>query len=430
MDLLEPVTQAYAWGSHTAIAELQGRAAPTAQPEAELWMGAHPSAPSGVERAGVRTTLDAVIAADPAGELGAECAARFGGRLPFLLKVLGVAKALSIQVHPSREQAEAGYREENERGLPPGDKSRNYVDDWPKPEILCALTRFEALAGMRTPADAAALLRALQVSELAPLAADLTGTFGPVSRAELASADELADFAELVGYDALVTKGGTAALIRGLATILTWPPAGREALIASVVAACERVAAGGGEYAAACAATARTAGDHPGDLGIVASLLLRYVVLRPGEAIFLPAGGPHAYLRGTGVELLANSDNVVRAGLTPKHIDVPELLKLTDPAAAVPVIEPRPLGGGVAVYDSPAPEFRLYRAELGAGEVTLPGGGCARLVLCTQGTGALRASSGELKVGKGESCYLSAADGAVTASGPAVLFIAGNGIDS
>lgn len=412
MDLLEPITQPYAWGSHTAIAELQGRAAPTAQPEAELWMGAHPSAPSGVERAGVRTTLDAVIAADPGGELGAECAARFGGRLPFLLKVLGVAKALSIQVHPSREQAEAGYREENERGLPPGDKSRNYVDDWPKPEILCALTRFEALAGMRTAADAAALLRTLQVGQLAPLADDLASTGDPAAPADLTG------------------TGNPGALARALGVILTWPADERGALVAAVVAACERVAAGGGEYAAVCAATARTAGDHPGDLGIVASLLLRYVVLRPGEAIFLPAGGPHAYLRGTGVELLANSDNVVRAGLTPKHIDVPELLKLTDPAAAVPVIEPRPLGGGVAVYDSPAPEFRLYRAELGPGEVTLPGGGCARLVLCAQGTGALRASSGELKVGKGESCYLSAADGAVTASGPGVLFIAGNGIDS
>jgi len=412
VDLLEPVTQPYAWGSHTAIAELQGRAAPTAQPEAELWMGAHPSAPSGVERAGVRTTLDAVIAADPAGELGAECAARFGGRLPFLLKVLGVAKALSIQVHPSREQATAGYRAENERGLPPGDKSRNYVDDWPKPEILCALTRFEALAGMRTAADAAALLRTLEVGQLAPLA------------------DDLASAGDLAAPSGLIGTGDPGALTRALGAILTWPAADRGALVAAVVAACERVAAGGGEYAAACAATARTAGDHPGDLGIVASLLLRYVVLRPGEAIFLPAGGPHAYLRGTGVELLANSDNVVRAGLTPKHIDVPELLKLTDPAAAVPVIEPRPLGGGVAVYNSPAPEFRLYRAELGPGTVTLPGGGGARLVLCTQGTGGLRAGSGELKVGKGESCYLSAADGAVTASGPAVLFIAGNGIDS
>src|SRR5580700_5175615 len=121
MDLLEPVTQPYAWGSHTAIAELQGRPAPTPQPEAELWMGAHPSAPSGVERPGGRTTLDVVIAADPVGELGAECVARFGGRLPFLLKVLAAEKALSIQVHPSRAQAEAGFRAEDQAGLAPGD---------------------------------------------------------------------------------------------------------------------------------------------------------------------------------------------------------------------------------------------------------------------------------------------------------------------
>jgi mannose-6-phosphate isomerase len=399
VDLLEPVTQPYAWGSNTVIAELQGRPAPTAKPEAELWMGAHPSAPSGVERAGARTTLDAVIAADPAGELGPRSAARFGGRLPFLLKVLAAEQALSIQVHPSREQAEAGYLAENERGLAPGDKSRNYVDDWPKPEILCALTPFEILAGMRSTADAAALLRALAVSELAPLAA------------------------------ALASTPDQAALSVALATILTWPAAGRGALVGDVVAACERIAARGGEYAAACAATARLAGEHQGDLGIVASLLLRHAVLRPGDAVFLPAGGLHAYLHGAGVELLANSDNVVRAGLTAKHVDVPELLKLTDPAVDVPVIEPRPLGGGVSVYDSPAPEFRLYRAELGPGEVTLPGGG-ARIVLCVDGAGTLRASSGTLKVARGESCYLSAADGAVAVSGPGTAFIAGSGLDS
>jgi mannose-6-phosphate isomerase len=405
VNLLEPVTQPYAWGSHTAIAELQGRPAPTVQPEAELWMGAHPSAPSRVERAGATVALDAVIAADPAGELGPECAARFGGRLPFLLKVLAAEKALSIQVHPSKEQAQAGYRAENERGLAPGDKSRNYVDDWPKPELLCALTRFEILAGLRTTADAAALLRSLEVSELAPLVADLAGLAEPGT-------------------------GDPAALTRALATILTWPAAGRGELVAAVVSACERVAAGGGEYAAACAATVWLAGDHPGDLGIVASLLLRHAVLQPGQAVFLPAGGLHSYLRGTGVELLANSDNVVRAGLTPKYIDVPELLKLTDPAVGVPVIAPRHLGGGVDVYDSPAPEFRLYRAEPGTDEVPLPGTGGARVVLCTEGTGALRGSSGAIKVAKGESCYLSARDGAVTASGPAVLFIAGSGIDS
>jgi len=402
VELLEPVIQPYAWGSRTAIAELQGRAAPTPQPEAELWMGAHPSAPSGVERSSGHTTLDAMIAADPVGELGAECAARFGGRLPFLLKVLAAEKALSIQVHPSREQAEAGFRAENERGLVPGDKGRNYVDDWPKPEILCALTPIEVLAGMRTPHDAATLLKELALTELDPVVAILGNTTGPQ------------------------------ALTDALGHILAWPQATRESLVDRVVSGCARVAERGGPYAAACAAAVVIAGDHPGDLGVVASLLLRHSMLAPGQAVFLPAGGLHAYLHGTGVELLANSDNVVRAGLTPKHIDVPELLKLTDPAVAVPVIEPRPLGDGVSVYDSPAPEFRLYRAELGAGEVKLPGAGGARLVLCTEGATALRARgpadyAGAL-LGRGNSCFLSAADGAVTASGPAVLFIASTGL--
>ena len=399
MDLLEPTVQPYAWGSHTVIAALQGRPAPTPQPEAELWIGAHPSSPSRLDRAGVRTTLDAVIAADPAGELGARCAARFGGRLPFLLKVLAVDKALSIQVHPSREQAEAGFRAENERGLPPGDKGRNYVDDWPKPEILSALTPFEVLAGMRTSADAAAMLRALDVGELAPVAAGLEAAAGAPS-----------------------------ALTAALAQVLSWPDGERGALVAAVVAACSRLAAGSGPYTAACGATVRLGAEHPGDLGVVASLLLRHAMLRPGEAVFLPAGGLHCYLHGTGVELLANSDNVVRAGLTGKHVDVPELLKLTDPAVPVPVIEPRPAGGGVSVYQTPAPEFRLYRAEIPAAALTLPGDG-ARLLLCDEGIVTLRAAAGGgLKAGRGESCFLSAADGVVTAAGPAHIFLATSGL--
>jgi len=398
VDLLEPRVQPYAWGSRTAIAELQGRPAPTAQPEAELWMGAHPSAPSGLDRAGGHTTLDAVIAADPVAELGAACARRFGGRLPFLLKVLAADEALSIQVHPSREQAQAGFRAETERGLSPGDKARNYVDDWPKPELLCALTSFEVLAGMRTAADAAGLLRALAVPELEPLAAELTAADGP------------------------------GALADALGRILTWPAGQGAALVAAVTAACGRLAAGDGPYAAACAAIAAIAAGHPGDLGVVAALLLRYVVLRPGQAVFLPAGGLHSYLHGTGIELLANSDNVVRAGLTGKHIDVAELLKLTDPAVGVPVIAPRVVGDGVSVYDSAAPEFRLYRAELGVAQTALPGDG-ARVLLCTEGTVELRAAAGGvLKTGRGESCFVSAADGSVTASGPAVIFVAASGL--
>jgi mannose-6-phosphate isomerase len=403
MELLQPVIRPYAWGSRRGIAELQGRPVPASGPEAELWMGAHPSAPSGA----AGTTLDVYIAGDPDRELGACCVARFGPRLPFLLKVLSAEQALSIQLHPSRAQAQAGFRAENarrprrpdqQRGLPPGDPARNYVDDWPKPELLCALTPFEVLAGLRPPPDAAALLRALAMPSLAPLAAEL----------ESATSSQ--------------------ALAHALATVLRWPD--REELVPAVVAACATLAASGGPYAAACAAAVREAGHHPGDLGVVAMLLMRHEVLAPGQAVFMPAGGLHAYLRGTGIEVLANSDNVIRAGLTGKHIDVPELLKLLDPAVTVPVLSPRPIADRITSFDTPAPEFVLYVADLADQAVTLPGAG-PRIVLCTAGTAALRSESGELvKLPPGESCFVSAADGPVRATGPAHLFLAAPGIES
>ncbi len=360
MELLQPVIRPYAWGSRTGIAELQGRPLPAPGPEAELWMGAHPSAPSGV----AETTLDAVIAADPDRELGPACVARFGPRLPFLLKVLSADQALSIQVHPSRAQAEAGFRAENTRRRRRPDQQRglphlNYVDDWPKPELLCALTPFEVLAGLRPPPDAAALLNALAVPQLAPLAAEL---------------------------DAANTPD---ALSHALATILDWPEASRAELVSAVIAACAPLASSvttaspaplassASPYAAACAAAVRVAGDHPGDLGVVAMLLMRHEVLAPGQAVFMPAGGLHAYLHGTGIEVLANSDNVVRAGLTSKHIDVPELLTLLDPAVTVPVLTPAPLGDGVTWFDTPAPEFRLYVADLAEPVIPMPAAGPA-----------------------------------------------------
>jgi mannose-6-phosphate isomerase len=384
MDLLRPVIRPYPWGTRSAIAELQGRPVPAPGPEAELWMGAHPSAPSAVGW----TTLDEVIAAAPERALGADCAARFGGRLPFLLKVLSAEKALSIQAHPSRAQAEAGYAAENARGLAADDPARNYVDDWPKPELLYALTPFEVAAGLRPPADAAALLRALRVDELEPLSAAL---------------------ADAVGEDAL----GAA-----LACVLEWPEP--RPLVASVVAACQRLAASDSPFAAACAAAARVAADHPGDVGVVALLLMRHEVLQPGQAVFMPAGGLHAYLHGTGIELLANSDNVVRSGLTGKHIDVPELLRLLDPAVAVPVLSPRSLADGLATFDTPAPEFRLYLLDVAASPA-LPGTGPA-ILLCLDGTCTLRAASGqELDLARGDSCFIPFADGPLHATGEARL---------
>ena len=383
MELLQPVIRPYAWGSRTGIAELQGRPVPAPGPEAELWMGAHPSAPSGV----AQTTLDAVIAADPDRELGPACVARFGPRLPFLLKVLSADQALSIQVHPSRAQAQAGFRAKNV----------NYVDDWPKPELLCALTPFEVLAGLRHPSDAAALLRALAVPALQPLAAELDAATAPE------------------------------ALSHALAAILDWPEASRAELVTKVTAACATLASTGSPYAGACAAAVRVAGDHPGDLGVVAMLLLRHAVLAPGQAVFMPAGGLHAYLHGTGIELLANSDNVIRAGLTRKHVDVPELLTLLDPAVTVPVLTPAPLGDGVTWFDTPAPEFRLYVADLAEPVIPLPASG-PRIALCTDGAATLRTDDGEtVKLPRGESCFIPAADGPLHACGPARLFLAAPG---
>jgi mannose-6-phosphate isomerase len=388
MELLQPVIRPYAWGSRQGIAELQGRPVPAPGPEAELWMGAHPSAPSGV----AETTLDAVIAADPDRELGPAVVARFGPRLPFLLKVLSAEQALSIQLHPSRAQAQAGFRAEHQRGVPPAERS--YVDDWPKPELLCALTPFEVLAGLRSPSDAAALLRALSVPQLAPLAAELAAATAPE------------------------------ALSRALATILQWPEASRGELVTAVTAACVPLAASASPYAAACAAAVRVAGDHPGDLGVVAMLLMRHVVLAPGQAVFMAAGGLHAYLHGTGIEMLANSDNVIRAGLTGKHIDVPELLTLLDPAVSVPVLTPAPLGDGVTWFDTPAPEFRLYVADPAEPMIPLPAAG-PRIALCTDGAATLRTESGEtVKLPRGDSCFIPAADGLLRAAGPARLFLA------
>jgi mannose-6-phosphate isomerase len=181
----------------------------------------------------------------------------------------------------------------------------------------------------------------------------------------------------------------------------------------------------------------RIAADHPGDIGVVASLLLQHAVLTPGQAMFMPAGGPHAYLKGTGIELLANSDNVVRAGLTAKHIDVPELLRLLDPSVAVPVLSPQRLADGISWFDTPAPEFRLYVIELSGPALTLPGQG-PRIALCTEGAATLCTEPAQttpaqttpaqaIELSRGGSCFISAADGPVLAAGRARLFLASPG---
>lgn len=390
MDLLDAAVRSYAWGSHAALADLQGRPSPTAEPEAELWMGAHPSAPSGVTRGAAETDLCRVVDADPAAELGADVAARFDGRLPFLLKVLAAQKALSIQVHPDRATARDRYRAETDAGLAAAD--RNYQDDWPKPEVLCALTDFEALAGLREPAEAAAVLATLQVADLEPVVRRL--------------------------------QEGDDGRLDALRMILSWPEPVRDDLLARVVDAAAARAADP-VHGAAFAALGRIAEDHPGDLGIVASLLLNHVVLAPGEALFMAAGGLHAYLSGTGVELLANSDNVLRAGLTSKRIDVDELCRISDPRVEVPLLRPEADADGVAVYDPGVPEFRLFRVEA-TGDLRLPGAG-PRIVLVVDGSCVLTRGDETLTLAPGRSAFVPAADGDVDARLDGLVFVAAAG---
>lgn len=397
---LTNTTQHYAWGSPSAISDLLGRE-PDGRPEAELWMGAHPSAPSRID-GGEATLLD-FVSADPIGMLGPQIAARFKNRLPFLLKVLSAAKALSIQTHPTRAQAEAGYAAEQERGLAPGDPNRNYVDDWPKPEILMALTDFEALAGCRDAEDAASVLAVLVelgAKELDPI------------RAALTERPEPATVAAAIGR------------------LLEWPEGDRGRLVADVVDAAALGAQNASLHADDFAAMLRVARDFPGDIGLVAMLLMKRVVLKPGEAIFLEAGGLHAYLEGTGVELLANSDNVLRAGLTPKHIDVAELLRVMDASLPVPVRRGKALGAGVEEFETPAPEFRLYHVVLDTKttlRTTLPGTG-PRIVLALSGEVELRGNRGSMTLTQGESCFVAAREGTVEVSGLAEMVVAAPGV--
>ncbi|MFJ7247448.1 mannose-6-phosphate isomerase, class I [Kitasatospora sp. NPDC098652] len=396
MDRLVNTVRPYAWGSLTALPELLGQE-PTGEPQAELWMGAHPGDPSRADRGEGPRRLDELIAADPEGELGAASVARFGPSLPFLFKVLAAGIPLSIQAHPTTEQARAGFAAENALGIAPDAPERSYRDDNHKPEMVCALGEFEGLCGFRRPAEAAALMAALGVPGLDPLIALLA-----------------------VGED-----GGAEAeaevLRRTLATLLTMDDETAGRTVRETVAALAGTDPDGPH-----APYARIAKDFPDDRGVIAGLLLNHVRLRAGEALYLGAGVPHAYLSGVCVELQANSDNVLRAGLTPKHIDVPELLKvvLFEPGAPE-VVHPVPVEGtpGEQLYPVPIDEFRLSRFQLDGVRREIDGR-TPQILLCTEGAVRLTAADGAvLDLARGQSAFLPATGAPTRLSGTgATLF--------
>ncbi|WP_329178537.1 mannose-6-phosphate isomerase, class I [Streptomyces sp. NBC_01477] len=382
MNRLLNTVRPYAWGSTTAIPELLGTA-PTGEPQAELWMGAHPGAPSRVDRGEGPVPLDALIDADPTAELGDATVKRFGPRLPFLLKVLAAGAPLSVQVHPDLAQARAGYADEEARGIPLDAPHRTYKDANHKPEMLVALSPFDGLCGFRRPAEAAALIDALGVGALAPYA------------------------------DILRAHPEDRALREVLAAVLGGDPAAMADTVHAATEAAARLAATDTPYAADYAAYAKAAHSFPGDRGVIAAMLLNHVQLQPGEALYLGAGVPHAYLDGLGVEIMANSDNVLRCGLTPKHIDVPELLRVVRFEAGDPgVLRPEAAPDGEELYAAPIDEFRLSRYVLaaGSGPRTLDQG-TPQILLCTAGQALLSAEDGStLTLGRGESCWIPAGE--------------------
>jgi mannose-6-phosphate isomerase len=385
-------TREYAWGSPTRIPELLGEA-PTGRPAAELWMGAHPSAPSTALTDEGPVPLDRLLAADPAELLGADVLARFGPHLPYLLKVIAAEKPLSLQVHPSLDGARAGYEREEAAGLALNDPTRNYKDPNHKPELVYALTPFRAMCGFRAPRRAAELLADLD----APLALAL-------------DADLRAD----------PTYRGIRAAFRRLLE-----PSGRPSAsdVEEVVEACRRRLADGSPSPRADRTVVLLAEQYPGDPGVVTSLLLNPVTLQPGEAMFIPAGGVHAYLSGLAVEVMASSDNVLRAGLTSKHIDIPELLANVDYVAAPPIrIAPEVFHGATKVFYAPVDDFELSITTLVDDRVhPLPGRG-PRMLLCLDGEVTVTTSDdGRLTLPRGASAFVPAGDGVLTARGAGTL---------
>lgn len=371
----------YAWGSKTLIADLEGRA-PSGRPEAEIWFGDHDGSPARVPDG---RTLGEWLAHD-ATEVGAPA------RLPYLLKLLAAASPLSIQAHPSKAQAESGFEREEAAGIPRDAAERTYRDDNHKPELIVAISEtFTALAGLRQ-LDATRRLIDVLGEEAAPLAQRLRGD------------DDATVLRDVIGW-----------LLSGDA----------QGVVDGVIAALEH--ASSEEFVRELEVIGGVARAYPGDPGVVVALLMNVVVLRRGEGVFVPAGVLHAYLDGLGVELMAASDNVLRGGLTPKHIDIAELLGVleTTPGPA-PVVRPESLATGRDGYDTPIADFALSRVRVEpAAPTEAPLRGPA-IAVATGGAVIVRgaASGDQIELSPGQALFATADEGTLRVTGAGELFLA------
>lgn len=383
--------QHFAWGSRTAIPAILRRE-PDGRPWAEYWLGTHPGGHAFLDDGRALATY---VQEQPH-VVGEAARAAFGDRLPYLLKILAASSPLSLQAHPSREQAVVGYARESLLGLPPSDPTRSFKDDWPKPEAIVAITPFEGLLGFRDPQETAGLFEALGVAD------ELASVIGPLRDRSAAPALQEV-FLDVLSLDE------------------------RRHLVDLVLAA----AVNHLEAPGALGQFARTAvelDEHfPGDPGILAALLMNRFKLQPGEAVMLEAGIMHAYLRGVGVEIMANSDNVMRGGLTQKHIDVDGLLQVVHFDPLTPKVLLAEGSDGVYVYPTSFPEFELWLVSpVDDTHLPVPRTDCGRIALATQGEFVLTGDQGELRLASGDSAFIEA-DEHVNVKGEGQLFVAASG---
>lgn len=381
----------YAWGSHGAISALLG-VEPSGAPEAELWLGAHPGSPSRIihpQHAHGADNLADWIATNPEETLGVPPTGV--PRLPFLLKVLAAASPLSLQAHPTSQQAIAGFAREQAEGIPIDAPDRNYKDAYPKPEIIYALEDgFEALCGFRPVAElrqTIARLIELDAASRRPASAPLQHWL------DLAAHEQ--PLREV--FEWLISKGqGVPELIPRVVEIARENPGELDIVVV-------------------------LADAYPGDPGIVISLMLHHVSLHRGEVLFLPAGNIHAYIRGLGVELMNASDNVLRGGLTPKYVDVAELLGILDftPVPA-PYLRGTPVGDSVIAFRPPGAGFELL-AITGSGSAPLRG---PAILFCENGSFRVSGASSSEQVTAGESYFVTADEGGLEFDGEGSLFLA------
>ncbi|HIF4661494.1 TPA: mannose-6-phosphate isomerase [Citrobacter koseri] len=372
--------QNYAWGSKTALTELYGIANPSQQPMAELWMGAHPKSSSRIEGAdGKAVSLRDVIEHDKATLLGESVAKRFG-ELPFLFKVLCAAQPLSIQVHPNKHNSEMGFAKENAAGIPMDAAERNYKDPNHKPELVFALTPFLAMNAFREFSEIVSLLQ-------------------PVSGAHTAIAHFL-------------QEPNAERLSQLFASLLNMQGDEKSRALAVLKAALNSQQGEPWQ-------TIRVISEfYPDDSGLFSPLLLNVVKLNPGEAMFLFAETPHAYLQGVALEVMANSDNVLRAGLTPKYIDIPELVanvkfvaKPADQLLTTPVKH-----GTELDFPIPVEDFAFSLHDLSAQETAISQQSAA-ILFCVEGEAVLSKGEQHLVLKPGESAFIGADESPVNASG-------------